>query len=89
MAGNQGKGKGFFKGLLSGNSSRPTLLRGDPHEMGVTGFARQARQEQAARHSQAQRSSTLHQVCTHFDDQTSAQSYSGALTMTIVTTTTL
>ena len=28
MAGNQGKGKGFLRGLLSGNSSRPTLLRG-------------------------------------------------------------
>ena len=42
MTGNQGKGKekGFFTGLLSGNSSRPTLLRGDPHERGVPGSAR-------------------------------------------------
>ena len=36
MAGSQGKGKDFFRHLLSGNSSRPTLLRGDPHEKGVT-----------------------------------------------------
>ena len=43
--------------MLSGSSSRPTILRGDPHESGVTGSARQARQEQAARHSQPQRSS--------------------------------
>ena len=62
MAGNHGKGKGFFRGLLSGNRPRPTLLRGDPHERGVTGSARRARQEQAALHSQAQRSSALHQV---------------------------
>ena len=40
MDGNQGKGKGFFRGLLSGNSSRPTSLRGDPHERGVTGSVR-------------------------------------------------
>ena len=63
--------------MLSGSSSRPTILRGDPHESGVTGSARQARQEQAARHSQPQRSSMLHQVRTHFDDQTSPQSNSG------------
>ena len=68
MAGSQGKGKGFFKHLLSGNSSNPTLLRGDPHERGVMGSARRARQEEAARHSEAQRSSTLHQVRTRFDD---------------------
>ena len=43
MAGNQGKGKGFFRGLLSENSSRPTSLRGDPHERGVTGSARRSR----------------------------------------------
>ena len=43
---------------------------------GVTGSARRARQKQAARNSQAKRSSTLHQVCTHFDDQTSLQSNS-------------
>ena len=71
MAGNQGKGKGFFRGLLSGHSSRPTLLRGDPHERGVTGSARRARQEEAARYSQAARSSTLEQVCTRFEHQTS------------------
>ena len=53
MAGNQGRGKGFFRSLLSGNSSRPTLLRGDPHERGVTDSARRARQEEAARHSEA------------------------------------
>ena len=53
MASNQGKEKGFFKGLLSGNSSRPTLLRGDPYESGVTSSARRARQDQAARHSHA------------------------------------
>ena len=72
MAGTHGKGKGFFRNLLSGNSSRPTLLRGDPHERGVTGFARRARQEEASRHSEAQRSSTLQQVCTRFDDQASS-----------------
>ena len=77
MAGNQGKGKGFFRGLLSGKSSRPILLKGDPHKRDIIGSARCARQEQAARHTQAQRSSTLQQVRTHFDDQRSAQSYSG------------
>ena len=74
MAGSQGKGKGFFRHLLSGNSSRPTLLRGDPHERGVTGSARRARREEAARHSEAQQSSTLHHVRTRFDDQASVQS---------------
>ncbi|XP_057526209.1 uncharacterized protein LOC130805452 [Amaranthus tricolor] len=59
MAENQEKGKDFFRRLLSGNSSRPSLLRGDPHERGVTGSARRARQEQAAGHSQAQCSTTL------------------------------
>ena len=72
MASNQGKGKGFFRQLLRGSSSRPTLLRGDPHERGVTGSARRARQEEAARHSEAQRSSTLNQVRTPFDDQASS-----------------
>ena len=72
MAGNQGKGKDFFRQLLRGNSSRPTLLRGDPHERGVTGFARRARQEEAARHSIAQRSSTLDVVRTLLDDQSSS-----------------
>ena len=62
--------------MLRGSSSKPTILRGDPYEKGVTGSARRARQEQAARHSQAQRSTTLHQVHTHFDDQTSLQSNS-------------
>ena len=71
MAGNQGKGKGFFRGLLSGQSSRSTLLRGDPHERGVTGSARRARQEEAARYSQAHRLSTLEQVRTRFEHQTS------------------
>ncbi|XP_057535347.1 uncharacterized protein LOC130813525 [Amaranthus tricolor] len=75
MAGNQGKGKGFFRGLLSGNRSRPTLLRGDPHERGVTGSARRARQEQAAIHSQAQRSSTLEQVRSRFERQSSLHSH--------------
>ena len=74
MAGNQGKEKGFFRHLLSGNSSRPILLRGDPHEKGVTGSAIRGRQEEAARHSEAQRLSTLHQVRTRFDDQASVQS---------------
>ena len=59
MAGTHRKGKGFFRNLLSGNSSRLTLLRGDPHERGVTGSIRRARLEEAARHSEAQRSSTL------------------------------
>ena len=59
---------------MSGNSSRPTLLSGDPHERGVTGFVRRARQKEAARHSETQRSSTLHQVRTRFDDQASVQS---------------
>ena len=72
MAGNQGKGKGFFRQLLRGNSSRPTLLRGDPHERGVTGSARRARQEEAARHSIAQRSSALDLVRTPLDDQSSS-----------------
>ena len=68
MTGNQERGKSSFRGMLSENSSKPTLLRGDLHERGVTGFARQARQEETARHSQPQRSSTLHQVRTHFED---------------------
>ena len=72
MAGNQGKGKGFFRQLLRGNSSRPTLLRGDPHERGVTGSARRARQEEAARHSIAQRSSVLDPVRTPVEDQASS-----------------
>ena len=71
MARNQGKEKGFFWALLSSNSSRPSLLRGDPHERGVTGSARRARQEQAARHSQTQRSSTLDHVRSRFERQTS------------------
>ena len=71
MAGNQGKRSGFFRHLLSENSARPTLLRGDPHERGVTGSVRRARQEEAAKHSEAQRSSTLHQVRTRFDDNAS------------------
>ncbi|XP_057548704.1 uncharacterized protein LOC130827102 [Amaranthus tricolor] len=72
MASNQGKGKGFFRQLLRGNSSKPTLLRGDPHKRGVTDSARRTRQEEAARHSEAQRSSTLNQMITHFDDQASS-----------------
>ena len=75
MVGNQGKGKEIFRGLLSGNSSRPTLLRGDPHERGVTGSARRARQEQAARHSQAQRSTTLDHVRSRFERQSSLHSH--------------
>ena len=75
MAANQGKGKGFFRGLLSGSSSRPTLLRGDPHERGVAGYARRARQEQAARHSQAQSSTTLEQVRSRFQSQSSLHSH--------------
>ena len=71
MTGNQGKGKSFFRHLLSGNISKPNLLRGDPHERGVTSSARRARQEEVARHSEAQRSSTLNQVRTPFDDQAS------------------
>ena len=63
---------------MSENISRPTLLRGDPHERGVTSSARRARQEEATRHSEAQRSSTLHQVCIRFDDQASVQSSWGA-----------
>ena len=55
MTSNQGKRKGFFRHLLSENTSRPTLLRGDPHKRGVMGFARRARQEDAARHIEAQR----------------------------------
>ena len=74
MAGSQGKGNGFFRHLLSENSSRQTLLRGDPYERGVMGSARRARQEEAARHSEAQRSSTLQQVRTQFDDQANVQS---------------
>ncbi|CAO2833506.1 unnamed protein product [Amaranthus hypochondriacus] len=70
MTGNQGKGKGVFRGLLSGNNSRQTLHRGDPYERGVTGFAMRVRQAQAARHSQAQRSSLLGHVRTRFDQQT-------------------
>ena len=76
MAGNQERGKGFFRNLLSENNSRPTLLRGDPHERRFTSSARRARQEQVARHSQTQLSSMLHQVRTYFDDQTSLQSNS-------------
>ena len=72
MTGNQGKGKGFFRHLLSGNSSRPTLLKGDPNERMVTRSTRRARKEEAARHSEAQRSSTLNQVRTRFDDQASS-----------------
>ena len=74
MAGNHGRGKGYFRGMLSGNTFRPTLLRGDPHERGVTGSARRARQEEAVRYSQAQRSSTLHQVRTNVDQQASLRS---------------
>ena len=74
MAGNQGKEKVFFRHLLSGNSFRRTLLRGDPHERGVTCSARRARQEEAVRHSEVERSSTLHQVRTRFDDQANIQS---------------
>ena len=77
MASNQRRGKGFFRNLMRGSSSRPTLLRGDPHERSVTGSASRARQEQVARPSEAQRSSTLHQVHTRFDDQTSLQSSLG------------
>ena len=72
MAGNQGRGKGFFRNLLSGNSSRPTLLRGDPHEREVTGSARRARQEEAARYSIAQWSSALDLVRTPLEDQASS-----------------
>ena len=75
MAGNQGKGKGFFRGLLSGNSSRPTSLRGNLHERGVTGSVRRSRQEQAARHSQAQRLTTLDHVRSRFQRQSSLHSH--------------
>ena len=74
MSGNQEKGKGFFRVLLSGNSFRPSLLIGDPYNRRVTGSARRARQEQAARHSQAQRSSTLDHVRSRFERQTSLRS---------------
>ena len=74
MAGNQGKGKGFFRGLLSGNSSWPTSLRWDPHERGVTGSVRRSRQEEAIRHSQAQRSITLDHVRSRFQRQSSLHS---------------
>ena len=57
---------------MSENSSSPTLLRGDPHERGVTDSTRRARQEEAARHSEAQRLSTLNQVRTRFNDQASS-----------------
>ena len=67
--------KRVFRGLSSGNSSRPTLLRGDPHERGVTGSARRARQEQAARHRQAQRSTTLDHVRSRFERQSSLHSH--------------
>ena len=79
MTGNQRKGKGFFRGLLSDNSSRLTLLRGDPHERGVTGFARRARQAQAAKHSQAQRSTTLDHVRSRFQRQSSLHSHAVGL----------
>ena len=69
MASTHQKGNGFFRNLLSGNISRPNLLRGDPHERGVTGSTRRARQEKAARYSEDQRLSTLNQVRTRFDDQ--------------------
>ena len=69
------KRKRVFRGLLSGNSSRPTLLRGDPHERGVTGSARQVRQTQAARHSQAQRSTTLDHVRSRFERQSILHSH--------------
>ena len=59
MAGTHGKGKGFFRNLLSENSSRPTLLRRDPHERGLTGSIRRARQEEVAKYGEAQRLSTL------------------------------
>ena len=75
MDGNQGKVKGFFRGLLNGNSSRPSLLRGDPHEWGVTVSARRARQEQAARLSQAQRSTTLDHVRSRFERQSILHSH--------------
>ena len=74
MTRNQGKGKGFFRGLLSNNSSRPSLLRGDPHERGVSGSARRARQEQAAKHSQTQRSTTLDHVRSRFERHSSQRS---------------
>ena len=54
MSGNQSNGKGFFRGLLSGNSSRPTLLRGeseDHNNKGVIGYAYRDGQEQTAIHS--------------------------------------
>ena len=59
---------------MSGNNSRPILLRGDPHEGGggVTRSTRRARQEEAARYNEAQRLSTLNQVRTPFDDQASS-----------------
>ena len=63
--------------MLSENSSRPTLLKGGPREKWVTGSARRARQEEAVRHSQTQRSSTLYQVRTRFEDHASLQSNSG------------
>ena len=69
MADNQGKENGFFRHLLSGNSSRPTLLKGDPHKRGVMDSARRARQEEAVRHSVAQRSSALNIVRTRIDDE--------------------
>ena len=35
MVGNEERGKGFFRKLLSESSSRPTILGGDPHERGI------------------------------------------------------
>ena len=43
VLGTHGKGNGYFRNLLSGNSSKPTLLRGDPHERRVTCSTRRAR----------------------------------------------
>ena len=77
MTGNQGNEKGFFRHLLNENSSMPTSLRGYPHEREVMASARRFRQEEATRHFEAQRSSTLHQVRTRFDDQASIQSSCG------------
>ena len=79
MARNQGKRNEFFRGLLSGNSSRPTSLRGDPHERGVTGSVRRSRQEEAIRHSQAQRSTTLDHVRSRFQRQSSLHSHTVGL----------
>ena len=51
MTRNYSRGKGFFRVLLSGNSSRPILLRGDLHKKGVTISACRTKQEHVIKQS--------------------------------------